>query len=181
MLNHQTRFPCRSILPALVMACCTLIGACASPGGGATNQGATDIMSLYGNFKAAWNRHDAKAIAAMFHPIGTYSSPQTGQPLPPPGIEQYTGGLFAAIPDFHVDVVSATPIGPNTIAEQWVVKGTWTQPFQGGPLAGAKPSGKSFTLPGAGFLQFKDGKIASDTAYFDQMGLLTQLGVIAAK
>lgn len=88
------------------------------------------------------------------------------------------GGLFTAIPDFKVKVVSADPVDEDTLAEQWVITGTWTKPFPGGPLAGKKPTGKSFTVPGAEFQEWSDGTIESVNAYYDQMALLSQIGVI---
>jgi steroid delta-isomerase-like uncharacterized protein len=138
-------------------------------------------MKTYASLKTAWNSHDAGAIAAAFHPSGVYSNPAAGSPLTGAAIAGYTQGLFTAIPDFKVDVVSVAPVNDHVLAEQWVIKGTWTKAFPGGPLAGVPPTGKSFAVPGAGFLDIKDGKIMSDTIYFDQMSFLTQIGVIQQK
>jgi hypothetical protein len=57
-------------------------------------------------------------------------------------------GLFTAIPNFHVKVVSAGASGDNTLAVQWVITGTWKKPFPSSSLAGKKPTGKSFDVPG---------------------------------
>ena len=147
----------------------------------ADNDNSAALMQMYGSFKAAWNNHDATGVAGYFAPDGTYTTPTTGGPISGPAIAGFTGALFAAIPDFHIELISAHPIDSTTIAERWVVKGTWTQPFPGGPLQGVPPTGKSFTLPGAGYLVVANGKIRSDTSYFDQMAFLGQLGLLAKK
>jgi|ERR1022692_1714863 steroid delta-isomerase-like uncharacterized protein len=174
--SHRT-FQIAPLLIAAMMAGCTGGAAVKS----ADNDNAAAFMPTYGLFKAAWNNHDAAGIASYFAPDGTYSTPTTGGPISGPAIAGFTGALFTAIPDFHVQVLSAHPIDSTTIAERWVVTGTWTQPFPGGPLMGTPPTGKSFTLPGAGYLVVANGKIRSDTSYFDQMAFLGQLGLLAKK
>jgi len=161
------------ILPAALAAALAL-GACAQ--GPTPEQNA--IMGSFSIYKAAWNSHDAKAIGAAFRADGSYTSPAAGGTIPAAAVSGFTQGLFTAIPDFHVQVVSVDPTDDSHVAEQWLVTGTWTQPFPDGPLAGAPPTKKAIQLPGASFIEFKDGKIVSDTLYFDQMAFLTQLGVI---
>lgn len=125
----------KAALVAATTAVTLALAACAT---GPTPQQKSN-MSVYGDFKNAWNHHDAKAIAAAFATGSTYTSPATGGSLTDPAITGFTHGLFTAIPDFQVEVMSATPVDESQIAEQWVVKGTWTQPFPDGPLAGAPP------------------------------------------
>jgi steroid delta-isomerase-like uncharacterized protein len=158
----------------------SLMTGCATSAGHAASADNGPMMSTYAGFKAAWNGHDPNALAAQFAPGGTLSSPTAG-PQPISGgaaIAGYTGAIFTAIPDFRVDVVRATPLNETTVADQWGIKGTWTQAFPGGPLAGMPPTGKSFVVPGASFINIENGKVRSDTQYFDQMAFLTQIGVI---
>lgn len=138
------------------------------------------MMEAFRGYKAAWNRHDVAALTAYFEPNGTYIDPGAGR-LSGAALTSWLQSLFAGIPDFKVESLSANPAGNRAIASQWVITGTWTQPFPSGPLAGVKPTGKSFVVPGASFFEWKDGKIASEVAYFDQLALLTQIGVIAKK
>ncbi len=170
-----------SLLPmlaagVLVLNACTTTRS--SPSAGADNKSA--MMKTFEGYKAAWNRHDVSSIAAYFQPNGTYVDPGAGR-MSGPAFTSWLQGLFAGIPDFKVESVSANPVGDRMIASQWVIKGTWTQPFPSGPLAGVKPTGKSFAVPGASIYEWKDGKIVLETAYFDQLALLRQIGVIAQK
>jgi len=171
-----------SLLALLAVGLLALAG-CATPGASssATADPGSAMMNAYGGYKAAWNRHDVAAIVGYYGENGAYHNPSVGRPLSGAAFAGWLKGLFAAIPDFRVEIVSADPAGDQRLAEQWVITGTWTKPFPAGPLAGAQPTGKSFTVPGAGFLEWKDGKIVSSTQYFDQMAFLTQIGVIAQK
>jgi predicted ester cyclase len=138
------------------------------------------MMKTMKSYELAWNRHDVARVVAYFQPNGTYINPVAGR-LSGPAMTGWLQGLFAAIPDFKVETVSANPLGDRMIVSQWVIKGTWTQPFPSGPLAGAKPTGKSFTVAGASFYEWKDGNFSSETANFDQLAFLTQIGATGQK
>lgn len=172
MNNLTKNTPWTGFMAAAVLA--LMLAACASQG---KPQSAT--QQLFDHYKEAWNRHDPADIAAAFGQGGTFTTPEFGaQPLAGEGIAGYTQGLFIAIPDFQVKVTRVKQTGDGTLAEEWVASGTWTQPFPAGPLAGKPASGKSFVLPGSGFIEIKDGKIAHATHYYDQLGFLTQIGAI---
>jgi steroid delta-isomerase-like uncharacterized protein len=145
--------------------------------GGSSTAADTSMMQAFHEYKAAWNSHDVQALMAFYGKNGTLNNPGTGK-ISGQAIAQWLGGFFTAIPDFKVKVVSADPVSNHMLAEQWVISGTWEKPFPGGPLAGKKPTGKSFTVPGATFLKWQNDKIVSDTQYYDQMAFLTQIGVI---
>lgn len=162
----------RSLIAASVL---TLIG-CAMPGGSSIAEDVS-MMEAFREYKAAWNSHDVQALAAFYGKTGTLNNPGTGE-MSGPAIAEWLQAFFAGIPDFKVRVVSADPIGDQELAEQWVIKGTWSKPFPAGPLAGKKPTGQSFTVPGASFFKWDGDKIVSDVQYYDQMAFLTQIGVI---
>jgi len=58
------------------------------------------------------------------------------------------------------------------VAAEWLMKGTNSGPFAGGP-----PPGKSVALPGADFLTVDGDKISSIKGYFDRRTLVEQLGL----
>lgn len=165
----------RSVLTTAVGGLLVIIG-CATPGGPSAAAD-TSMMQAFQEYKAAWNNHDVQALVAFYGNRGTLSNPGTGK-MPPQATAQWLKGFFTAIPDFKVRVVSANPISNRMLAEQWVISGTWKNPFPGGPLKGKQPTGKSFTVPGATFLTWQGDQIVSDTQYYDQMAFLTQIGAI---
>ena len=68
---------------------------------------------------------------------------------------------------------SAQPrTGPDSVAAQWVMRGT-----DAGGLQGAPPTGKSVTLPGADFITTIGDKVASVKGYFDSVDVPRQLGM----
>ena len=132
---------------------------------------ASDIAQRYFD---AWNRRDPSAIAAIFADGGTYSDPASGGTLTGQAIAQYSGGLFSAFPDLSFDIVSADSAGDGKVAAQWLMKGTNTGPFGGGP-----PTGRSIALPGTDFITVEGDKVRSVQGYFDQRTLVEQLGLQA--
>ena len=120
----------------------------------------------------AWNERDPLAIVATLAEGGTYSDPASGGALTGEALIQYTTGLFAAFPDLSFEIVSAAPSGDGAVSAQWLMKGTNTGPFGGGP-----PTGSSVALPGADFISVDGDKILSIQGYFDQRTLVEQLGL----
>jgi steroid delta-isomerase-like uncharacterized protein len=120
----------------------------------------------------AWNRRSSADIVAIIQSGGTYEDPLTGGPLSGSAIAQYAGGLFEAFPDLSFEIVSAAETGPNSVAAQWVMRGT-----NMGPLNGAPPSGRTVTLPGADFLATNGDMVVSVNGYFDSAEVPRQLGL----
>lgn len=150
-----------------------------SMGKGASEKSA--MMQAYQSYVDGWNSRTPAKVMSPMSPQATYTSPGAGEKLPPREFNGYLQAFFGGVPDFHVDIVKSGPIDSDTLADEWVVTGTWTKPFVAGPLAGLAPTGKSFRLPGVGFHDFRDGKIVSTVHYYDNLSLLTQLGVIQPK
>jgi predicted ester cyclase len=170
-----------SLIRPLVTACavCTFMGGCASTGGTGGAAEKQSISSAFQAYKQAWNRHDVNALMGYFGSTGSLSSPGAGpDPVSGKALERWLGGLFTGIPDFRVEVVSLDVVGEHRVVDQWVISGTWTQPFPEGPLQGVKPTGKSFKVSGAGFYDWQNGHIARAVDYLDNMAFLVQIGVI---
>ena len=95
------------------------------------------------------------------------------------GIEpfrEYLETFKRAMPDARAVIERAYEAGNTVIVEGRFV-GTHT-----GPLAGddgdIEPTGARVDLPFADFSRVEDGKIVSYHTYYDQVGLLTQLGLM---
>lgn len=177
---------CRPAVPAIALMICAMtlaIPGCATQESD-TKTNASDksaMMKTFGQYKYAWSRRDPAGVVNAMHPSGTFTSPAAGKKLSPEAFAGYMQVLFGAVPDFQAEVKQVGTLDENTLAEEWVVKGTWTQPFAAGPLAGLAPTGKSFVLPGSTIIGFKDGKMASQVQYFDNMSLVTQIGAVPTK
>jgi steroid delta-isomerase-like uncharacterized protein len=133
------------------------------------NMSALDAAQEYFD---AWNRRSPEGIVATIQPGGSYEDPMTGGPLSGPAIAQYAAGLFEAFPDLAFELINPAATGPNSVAAQWVMRGTNT-----GPLQGAPPTGKFVTLAGADFIGTDGNKVASVKGYFDSIEVPRQLGM----
>lgn len=142
---------------------------------------ADTAIKLVKTFLDAWNRHDIETLMAMFHQQGVLINPAFPSPLSGDAMRGYLEAQLSAFPDIKAETIGDTLVGSDTISGRHVITGTWIKPMMAGPLAGMPPSGKSFTLQVADFINIKDGKIAAWTQYYDRMSLLAQLGIISPK
>jgi steroid delta-isomerase-like uncharacterized protein len=120
----------------------------------------------------AWINRDADAIIAAFAEGGTYSDPTAGQKISREATAGYARGLWEAFPDLTFEMISKAETGPETVAVQWLMRGTNT-----GSLQGLPPTGRSVEVPGADFIQVEGDKIRSVQGYFDSRAVPEQLGL----
>jgi carboxymethylenebutenolidase len=82
-------------------------------------------------------------------------------------------------PDVKMTSVSQT-VGENQIVEELVISFTHTAAIDW-LLPGVAPTGKPVEMAVAVVVGFKDGKISHEHIYWDQAGVLVQVGLIDAK
>src|SRR5262245_2013213 len=120
----------------------------------------------------AWNRRSPEDIVAAIAPGGTYEDPMSGGALSGAAIAKYAAGLFQAFPDLTFELLHEAETGPNSVAAQWLMRGT-----NSGTMQGAPPTGKSVALQGADFITTNGDKVASVKGYFDTAEIPRQLGM----
>jgi steroid delta-isomerase-like uncharacterized protein len=129
-------------------------------------------LEAAGRYFDAWNARDAAAILACLTADGTYSDPMTGGPLAGNALKNYVESLWSAFPDLNFKIVSASGLGDDRVAAEWMMRGT-----NRGPFLGLPPTGKSIETPGADFIHTADGKVRSVAGYFDSVSVPRQLGL----
>src|SRR5215471_11136803 len=82
--------------------------------------------------------------------------------------------LRRAFPDLHITIEDLVA-ERNTVASRVTMSGTHLGPFQGIP-----PAGRSFQQAQMHFVRFRDGKSIEHRAVRDDLGMMRQLGLIAA-
>jgi steroid delta-isomerase-like uncharacterized protein len=122
---------------------------------------------------AAWNAHDADAVAAVFAEDAVLR--EAGQAEPVAGraaIRERTAGLLAAFPDFRLERIDLV-IDGGRHADRWVMTGTHL-----GPLFGIPATGRAVRVHGATFTRLDPGSglVVEDVHFTDLAGLLAQLG-----
>jgi steroid delta-isomerase-like uncharacterized protein len=93
-------------------------------------------------------------------------------------VGQYTEAMWAAFPDATL-TFGRQFLGDEGAATEVVLSGTHTGPMAT-PNGPVPPTGKRVNVHSVSILRFEDGRIASEHVYFDQLELLTQLGLAPA-
>ena len=125
-----------------------------------------------------WNAGDREAWSTLYAEDVVYEAPG-GQRIA--GLadleEKYFDALLTAAPDrASRDVVLVAD--REYVVEQARYVGTHTGPLRTPDGAEVPPTGKQFDFPFVGIFRVQDGKIRYIRIYYDQLELLTQLGLI---
>lgn len=86
-------------------------------------------------------------------------------------------GLFAAVPDWTLDVEEVVADGAGRVVVQWHGRGT----FDGAPFLGLEPTGRRVDIRGCDVIHLAaDGRIATNTVYYDGAAFARQVGMLPA-
>jgi steroid delta-isomerase-like uncharacterized protein len=129
-------------------------------------------MDLAQAYFDAWNARDAGAILATLGEGGTYEDPKTPGPIRGAHLKRYVEALWAAFADLNFALASKAETGPDSVAAEWIMRGT-----NHGSMAGLPPTGQAVELRGADFITFADGHIRIVTGDVDGGGIPAQLGL----
>jgi steroid delta-isomerase-like uncharacterized protein len=88
------------------------------------------------------------------------------------GLRAFVTMFRDAFPDLSVDTVAVVAEG-DEVWGHCIMSGTHTGEFMGIP-----PSGKKFSAPSIDRVRLRDGKAVEHWGVSDDMGMMTQLGVI---
>lgn len=88
------------------------------------------------------------------------------------GLVENMNPLFTAFPDFKITILHKSCFWEGNVVLHWQLTGTNTWEFNGSPATGNKVN-----VTGMSHVGFdKQGKIAREDVYFDNLSLMTQLG-----
>ena len=88
-------------------------------------------------------------------------------------IAAYFRMVFAAIPDFHMDIVAVAESGEDVFVH-WHLTGT----HSGEQFEGIEATGRAVALDGMDHFVIRDGTVASNFVVFDQMQFARQIGML---
>ena len=134
-----------------------------------------DAREISDRYTDAINAHDAKAIGALYADDGVFSEP-AGEFRGRQAIVQYWERFFEAFPDLTGRDEFKAESGDTAINE-WSVSGTNSGPMET-PEGTMPATGKQVTVRGCDAITVRDGRIRSHRAYYDQLALMTQLGLL---
>jgi steroid delta-isomerase-like uncharacterized protein len=131
-------------------------------------------MTVVEDYFDALGRRDVEAMAELWAPDGDEHIAGQVDAVGPGGVREYFTDLFAAFPDFALEVESTTTEGDRT-AVHWTAVGTHL-----GSLWGVAPTGARVHFEGIDLLHVHDGLIARNDAVADTLSIARQLGLVPA-
>ena len=118
---------------------------------------ATEIAKSY---FAALNAHDLDGATALWAPDAVDRLVGGVELHGPEGVRQYFAALFAAFPDFSLEVLECTT-SHHRVAVRWQAQGTFAGP---GEFEGFAPNGARVDLEGCDVLTVSDDLIRHNDA-----------------
>lgn len=133
-----------------------------------------DILRVLDAQDAAFNRHDAAAVAATYAEDARIDDQAAPAPLEGrDAIKEYIGGYMSAFPDLTWERVGVEVDGDVGV-EQWRATGTHEQDLPGLPA-----THRRMRIEGCSVLHFgDDGLVHREENYWDEAAMLRQLGAL---
>jgi len=137
-----------------------------------------DPTEVAGQWLRAFNAHDEQAIRALTAPDATMTAPPDVTLKGESAVTGYAMAWVNAFPDATITVHHETAAG-DTVVQEFTFEGTHraTLSGPGGDLAATQ---KRLVGRGAQVVVVGDGTVSEFRLYFDQVQVLTQLGVMPA-
>jgi steroid delta-isomerase-like uncharacterized protein len=130
-----------------------------------------DDLAVPNAWIAAWNSHNADAVAALFTPDALYEDVPTGAVnYGTAQIRAFAQGFFTAVPDIHLELVGASLKGGHGTIE-WVLTGT---------DQGIYRTGTQFRVRGVTVIDVHGTQISRNSDYWDLATLLREVGLLPA-
>ncbi len=126
------------------------------------------------DYFAAIARRDLDGLAAYWAPDGRDRISGQLDATGPAEVRAYFEGLFAAFPDFRMEVLQHVASGDGC-AVHWRAAGTFSGP---GRFQGLAPTGARVQLQGIDLLRARAGLLVANDAFVDGMSIARQLGVL---
>jgi steroid delta-isomerase-like uncharacterized protein len=135
-----------------------------------------EILRKADEADAAFNRRDSVALAALYSDDVRFLDQAAPGPIEGRvGVQEYIAGYFAAFPDLRWERIGVEVDG-STLIEEWRATGTHE-----GDLPGVPATHRRVSVDGCSVMHFDgDGLVFEEHNYWDEAGMLRQLGAMAA-
>ena len=138
--------------------------------------GEETLSQTAGRFYERFDGSDIDAMLSVFSPELETTDPGMGTVHGLAPFREYLETLKRAMPDARAVIVRMFEAGDVVIVEGRFV-GTFTGPLAS-PEGDVAPNGAKVDLRFADVSRIRSGKIVSYHTYYDQLGMLTQLGLM---
>jgi steroid delta-isomerase-like uncharacterized protein len=146
----------------------------------ATDAASLDLAQFCARYAAAWNGHDATAIADLVTDDIVWHDPAL--PAAARGVaavQEYMRTAWLSFPDLRFDETDDPhcSFDGERVAWRWRMRGTMTGPIR---PPGFAPTGRAMEVEGVDLWTMRDGRIARSRAYYDMNEVARQLGIAPA-
>jgi steroid delta-isomerase-like uncharacterized protein len=124
----------------------------------------------------ALNAHDADRLRSLYADDAVFEAPGDVRLEGPDAIVEYAMGWLHAFPDAQFRIETEVVDG-EWIAQRFTFEGTHEDTLPG-PLGDIPPTHRRLVGRGSEIVRIDDGKLVEDYLYFDQMQVLTELGLV---
>ena len=126
----------------------------------------------------AFNAHDLEALARDAAPDIIATSPGNKKIQGPQAVKEYNQGWLRAFPDARIEVKN-TIVQGNTVVIEAVFNGTHSGPLKT-QMGDVPPTGKKVAGEFVQVIEIDRGLVKRNSLMFDQVDLMTQLGLAPA-
>ena len=119
-----------------------------------------------------WNKRNFDLIDELFLPEFHSLGPGPDDSADIKGFQEWAKMLFAAFPDFHVEINDLIAEG-DSVAKIYHCRGTFKSDYMGIP-----PNNKPISISGISVYRLLNGKIKEITWGYDLLGMMQQMGAI---
>src|SRR3954454_11271686 len=142
-----------------------------------TDADALDLAQFCARYLAAWNGHDATAMADLVTDDIVWEDPALPGPARGvPAVQEFMRAAWVTFPDLRFDETDDPhcSFDGERVAWRWRMRGTMTGPIR---PPGFAPTGRAMEVEGVDLWTMRDGRIARSRAYYDMNELARQLGI----
>ena len=133
-------------------------------------QAIEDVMRRF--VAEVMNQGNFDVVDEIFDPNYVYRSPDEER-QGTEALKAFLAGYHAAFPDLRM-AIDELVVADDRAVIFFTLAGTHE-----GPLMGIPPTGKEMRVHGVVLSRFEDGRIVEEWELLDQLGMLTQLGVVS--
>lgn len=127
---------------------------------------------------AAFNAHDEGRMRSLYRDDAVFEAPGDMRMEGPEAATEYAMTWLRAFPDGRITVHNQLEAG-DWVVQQFTFEGTHEAPLAG-PEGEIPATHRRLSGRGVEVIRVQDGKVAEEHLYFDQVQVLTQLGLMPA-
>jgi steroid delta-isomerase-like uncharacterized protein len=136
----------------------------------------TDTKAVADAAVEAFNAHDQESMRSLYAENATFEAPGDVRLEGPEAISEYAMAWLRAFPDATLTVHSQVIAGESAVHE-FTFEGTHDETLVG-PAGEIPATHRRLVGRGVESIKVQDGKIVQDHLYFDQVQVMTQLGLM---